>query len=205
MRLKYWGVWRTFDAGMGENFPEFRSCGGPALADLPHRAVLRGLRMKVRDVMTRSVASCRLETNLAAAGALMWESDCGILPVTDERGRVVSVLTDRDACIALTTRDQRASAVTVGDVVRERAHTCSPEDDIHSVLTIMKNRKIRRVPAVDRTGRLAGIVSLNDIVLHAGKGTARKPPDISYDELVETLRAVCGHRQTKKAAAAGVA
>ena len=66
--------------------------------------------MKIRDVMTKAVASCRPETHLAAAGALMWETDCGVLPVVDERRQVTGVLTDRDVCIALTTNDRRPSA-----------------------------------------------------------------------------------------------
>lgn len=68
--------------------------------------------MEVRDVMTKTVASCHPETNLAAAGALMWETDCGVLPVVDERRKVSGVITDRDVCIALTTSDRRPSAMT---------------------------------------------------------------------------------------------
>src|ERR1035441_4385030 len=80
--------------------------------------------IKVSDLMTKSVASCRSETNLASAGALMREADCGILPVVDERRRVTGVLTDRDVCIALTTKDRRAFAMTVGEVSSPRAFTC---------------------------------------------------------------------------------
>lgn len=59
--------------------------------------------MKIRDLMTKAVASCRPETNLAAAGELMWESDCGVLRSWMSSEKVISVVTDRDICIALTT------------------------------------------------------------------------------------------------------
>jgi len=157
--------------------------------------------MKVCDVMTKTVASCRPETNLAAAGALMWQSDCGVLPVIDDRHRVTGVLTDRDICIALTTRDRRASAITVGEVVTGRAIVCAPDDDIQVALGTMRSRKIHRLPVVDKAGLLEGILSLNDIVVRAGKAAARKRPAVSYDDVAETLQAICASKPAKKPAA----
>lgn len=147
--------------------------------------------MKIRDLMTKSVASCHFETNLAAAGALMWESDCGFLPVVDDLGKVAGVLTDRDACIALTTSDRRASAMTVGNVVKSRAILCDQDDDVRTVLRTMQKHKIRRLPVINRAGLLEGIVSINDIVLRAAKSVARKQPDISFEDVVRTLQTIC--------------
>jgi len=159
--------------------------------------------MKIRDLMTKTVASCHPETNLAAAGALMWESDCGFLPVVDDRGKVTGVLTDRDACIALTTGDRRASAMMVGNVVKSRAIVCDQDDDVHAVLKTMQEQKIRRLPVVNKAGLLEGIVSLNDIVLRAAKNTARRQPEISFEDVIQTLQAICAHKaqRTHRAAA----
>ena len=55
--------------------------------------------MKVKDLMTTDVKRCSPDTNLAAAAKIMWEADCGAVPVTDERGHVIGVITDRDICI----------------------------------------------------------------------------------------------------------
>lgn len=158
--------------------------------------------MKIRDLMTKTVASCLPETNLAAAGALMWESDCGVLPVVDERRRVTGVLTDRDVCVALTTRDRRASSLTVEDVATAPAFVCNQDDDVKAALKIMQRQKIHRLPVVNKAGMLEGIVSLNDIVLRAGKGVARKHPDVSYDDIVETLQAICARRSGSRQSAA---
>jgi CBS domain-containing protein len=154
--------------------------------------------MKVSELMTRTVASCRSETNLASAGALMWESDCGILPVIDDRKRVIAVLTDRDVCIALTTRDRRASAMTVGEVVTGRAFVCDQDDDVRAVLKIMQSRRIHRLPVVNKVGLLEGIVSLNDIALRAEKADNKKPPQISFDDVVTALQAICSQKSGKK-------
>src|SRR5215467_1479891 len=76
----------------------------------------RRLKMKVRDLMTTNAAFCRPETNLAAVGALMWEHDCGLIPVVDDPGKVTGVITDRDICIALSTRDRQPSKIMTREI-----------------------------------------------------------------------------------------
>jgi len=157
--------------------------------------------MKVRDLMTKTVASCHSETNLAAAGALMWETDCGVLPVVDERRRVTGVLTDRDVCIALTTSDRMPSSMKVGDVVPSRVFVCGQDDDVQAALKIMQKERIHRLPVVNKMGTLEGVPSMNDIVLRAERVTGRRHPDISYDDVVLTFQAICAHTSGKKRAA----
>src|SRR5690242_3235015 len=93
--------------------------------------------MRVQDVMAKAVVSCSPDANLATATALMWEHNCGQLPVVDEKGKVSAVITDRDICIALGTRDQRASELKVRDVTCRAAVVCHAEDHLRSALTIM--------------------------------------------------------------------
>jgi len=147
--------------------------------------------MKIRDLMTKSVASCHFETNLAAAGELMWEADCGFLPVLDDSGKVAGVLTDRDACIALTTSDRRASSMTVGNVVKSRAILCDQDDEVQTVLKTMQKHKIRRLPVINKAGLLEGIVSIHDIVLRAAKSVGRTRPEVSFEDVVQTLQTIC--------------
>ena len=149
--------------------------------------------MKVQDLMSKSAISCRSETSLAAAGAMMWEHDCGILPIVDEAGKVTAVITDRDICIALSTRDAPSSQITVGDVVKPNALVCAPEDDIHVALKRIGEGKVHRLPVVNSEGILVGLLSINDIILRAEKGDGRKP-GIAYEELMGVLRAICEHQ-----------
>jgi CBS domain-containing protein len=143
--------------------------------------------MKISTLMTPDPVSCTPSTNLAAAAALMLEGDCGILPVL-ENGRISGVVTDRDLFIALGTRDLRPSAVTVGQVMTGPALTCGPDDDVDTVLGIMKDHAIRRVPVEGFGHTLIGIVSMNDLVLAAG---ASKP--VHGAAVVDTLQAICAH------------
>ncbi|RMF85681.1 MAG: CBS domain-containing protein, partial [Nitrospinota bacterium] len=73
--------------------------------------------MHVKEVMTSAVRSCRPETDLAAAAMLMWDGDCGVLPVIDQANKVLGVITDRDICMAVATKHRPASATTVGEVL----------------------------------------------------------------------------------------
>ena len=148
--------------------------------------------MKVRDVMANQVVTCRSETSLAAAGALMWEHDCGLLPVVSESGKLAGVITDRDICIALSTKCKPSSEITLGELIRETAFVCAPDDDIHVALKMMSREKIRRLPVVDSEGGIVGILSINDIIRRAEKSD-NKRPGISYDDVVRTLQAICAH------------
>ncbi len=143
--------------------------------------------MRVRDLMTTDVRSCRGETNLAEAVKEMWEGDCGVLPVVNDEGRVTGVVTDRDICIALATRGQLADRIAVRDVAQGHAHTCQAEDDVAAALQTMKLHKVRRLPVVDADGHLRGMLSLNDVVTHAGAASAKA--------MLSTLAGICEHRR----------
>jgi len=143
--------------------------------------------MKVKDIMTAEPRTCSPGTNLAAAAALMLDGDCGILPVVD-RGKLVGVVTDRDMYIALATRNKLASQLTAGEVARKKVVTCGPEDDVHAVLTTMREHRVRRLPVEGFGGTVLGIVSMNDILLAIRPGTA-----VRTDEVVDTFQAICAH------------
>ena len=143
--------------------------------------------MKVKDIMTGEPRTCSPDTNLAAAGALMLDGDCGMLPVVKE-GRLVGVVTDRDLYIALATRNRRASELTVGEVVQTPVYTCGPDDDVQAALESMKQHGVRRLPVEGFGGTVMGIVSMNDIILASGP---RKP--VRDTDVVSTLQAICSH------------
>jgi signal-transduction protein with cAMP-binding, CBS, and nucleotidyltransferase domain len=141
------------------------------------------------------------------ATEILWRNNCGVLPVLDLDGKLLGILTDRDMCIALGTRNLRASDLAAGDAARKPVFSCGPNDDVHDALKAMCEHQIRRVPVVEREGRLAGIVSLDDIVLHAEK-TAGATESISYDDVINTMKAICERygaeapKATKKVAGA---
>ena len=145
--------------------------------------------MRVKDIMTASADACRPDDNLAEAVELLWRTNCGVLPVTDHSGRVAGILTDRDICIALGTRNARAADVRVESVMRTTVQTCQPEEDVLTALGRMTDHRVRRLPVVDTADRLVGILSLNDAVLAAGPGRDAVRPGAVLD----TFKAICAH------------
>jgi CBS domain-containing protein len=148
--------------------------------------------MKVQDIMTADVETCGPESDLAAAATIMWERDCGSVPVVDAERRVVGMITDRDICMAVATRDKRASEIKVGEVISGRVYACAPDDRISDVLETMQSAQLRRLPVVDHNGVLHGILSINDLVLHSGRGRSKK--HIAHRDVMATLKALCEHR-----------
>jgi CBS domain-containing protein len=149
--------------------------------------------MKVKDVMMRTPASCEGATNLGAAVEILWNRNCGILPITNSQGKVIGVVTDRDLCIALGTRNRLPSEVTVGQVVSGEVFTCKPDDDIRDALNTIAREKVRRLPVVNDSGELEGILSMDDIVLHSEGATAGKTSELSHNTVVNTLKQVYLH------------
>jgi CBS domain-containing protein len=120
--------------------------------------------MTVRDVMATAAARCTPDINLGAAVEIMWNANCSILPVVDAHEKVISVITERDICIALGTRNRLPGEITVGEVATKPAICCSSTDDIRSVLVKMLEAKVRRLPVVDAEGKLKGVLAMDDVV-----------------------------------------
>lgn len=145
-------------------------------------------------MMTQPVLSCTPETNLATAAMEMWDGDCGIIPVIDADRKVKGVITDRDICMAVATKHRRAEEITAGEVLNGRVFECHPNDDLKVALKQMAKHQIRRIPVTDAEGKLQGIVSLNDLVLLAKESKGKKTAEISMEDVVKTMKAICGHR-----------
>ena len=76
--------------------------------------------MKVKEVMTPNATAIWLTENLADAAKLMWDNDCGVLPIIKDGRKVVGMITDRDICMAMAMRDTNPSGVSVENVMSGR-------------------------------------------------------------------------------------
>jgi CBS domain-containing protein len=146
--------------------------------------------MIVKEVAALNVKSCSPDTDLASAAKIMWDCDCGAVPVVNEGRSVVGMLTDRDICIAAATRAAAPSQIQVRDVMSKDTAVCAVEDDVLTALKTMKDRRVRRLPVVDGRGQLAGIISLNDVVMRTGGRAAGAVPS---EVFLDTLKAISAH------------
>jgi len=148
--------------------------------------------MKVQDVMTYDVQTCTPETNLAAAAMQMWRGDFGVMPVV-AGGKVVGMITDRDICIAAATKHRDPANIRVKEVISGQVYGCSPDTDIHEALKIMQQKQVRRLPIMSAEGgRLAGILSMNDVALKEQGGAKA---ELSAEDVETTMRGICAHRE----------
>lgn len=145
--------------------------------------------MQVKEIMTSDVAHCGPQSALAEAAMIMWHKDCGSVPVVNHEGKAIGIVTDRDICMALVTRNRAASQISVGEVIGGLVRVCSPDDDVETALATMQHAQVRRLPVVDRDGTLRGILSISDALRYTGKNE-KKQKRVSRKKVLQTLRAI---------------
>ena len=159
--------------------------------------------MKVDEVMTRTVQTCHQGTNLAEAGAILLHNDCGALPVVNDQGKLTGMISDRDICIALITKNRLASDIPVWEVISgQTVYSCTPEQNVDKALTLMQERQVRRLPVTDAQGNLQGVLSINDLILLANGENKSRKSGLAADDVLAALKAICAHRTEARSATA---
>lgn len=127
----------------------------------------------ITSVMTANPACCTRDTPLRRVAELMVEHDCGQIPVveSDADRKPVGVVTDRDITVRIVAEGRDVDAAVAADAMSTPCKTVGSDTSLHDCLCLMQAEQIRRVPVVDASGKLAGIVSIADIAL-AGKQEA---------------------------------
>src|SRR5579884_771153 len=113
--------------------------------------------MKVQQIMTRQVQTCVPEDSASKAARLMLDHECGILPVVNNLGSPIGVITDRDICMGIAADPHDAQAIEVRELMSPDVSACLQSDDVKDALLTMQNTKVHRLPVVDAKGRLVGI------------------------------------------------
>ena len=129
--------------------------------------------MKVKDVMTSNVRACFNSDNLATVAQVMWDNDCGCVPVLNEEGWLVGMLTDRDICMAAFLQAMPIGEIKVSAVMSRQLFDCTSDDDLSVAEQIMREKKVRRLPVLNKEGRLVGLLSLSDVARQANEEYAR--------------------------------
>jgi CBS domain-containing protein len=117
--------------------------------------------MKVSEVMTTDVQVVGCDSTLREAAALMRSHDIGSLPVSRDQ-KLVGMVTDRDIVVRAIA-DGLDAACPVSRVMSEDLKTCSVDDTVEQAADRMSDLGVRRLPVVDRDGRLVGFMSLSNI------------------------------------------
>jgi len=151
--------------------------------------------MKVKDLMTTRVKSCPDYSTLNSAAQMMWEHDIGCVPIVDHENRVIGMLTDRDVCMGAYLQSASLLGASVTSAMSKQVFSCRPEDDLAVVHQIMREKQVHRLPVVDASGNLVGIISVNDIAREAAlESQSKKPRQVTDAELAGTIASVCSPR-----------
>lgn len=146
--------------------------------------------MNASELMTKAVQSCSANDNLQRAMQIMWEHDCGVVPVVDGEKKVIGMITDRDVAVAAYTQGRPLWQIPVSSAMAKQVHGAREDDSIEAVETLMRRVRVRRVPVLDKEGRLTGILSMNDLARHAHHA-GRKGDGLRGESIAQTLAAIC--------------
>lgn len=148
--------------------------------------------MRVREAMTSDVSFCYQTANLTDAATIMWQRDCGVVPIVNEQKQVIGMITDRDICIAIVTRNQLPWRIPVGEIgLKRKIRSCAPDDEAEDALKTMKKYQLRRLPVVNKEDNvLLGILSISDLLRYAGKGKNH----VSRKKVLVTLKEISSFR-----------
>ncbi len=138
---------------------------------------------KCRDIMTKDPVCCLLSDAVSAAAELMRKNGIGVLPVvlSQSNKTLVGILTDRDLAIRIVADECDPHRSTVEQIMSRPVVTCSPDDEYQKALDLMEQFQLKRIPQIDNSGRVVGIISQADIALrvHDVAKTAEVVTEIS--------------------------
>jgi len=119
--------------------------------------------MKVKDVMHRGVDWVSPDTPVTELAKLMRQHDVGSIPI-GENDKLIGMVTDRDiVCKGLAQIGFDAHRTTARDVMTEGIHCCREDDDLAKAVRHMETLKVRRLPVINKSKRMVGILSLGDV------------------------------------------
>jgi CBS domain-containing protein len=144
--------------------------------------------------MTQPVHTCRVDQPVQAAAQIMWEQDCGIVPVVDHEGRLAGVITDRDICMAALFQHHLLTEIAVTKVMANDIATCRQTDQVIDAEHLMSLRQVHRLPVVDEDGTPIGMLSLSDVARRIRQASSGAKNNGAAD-LAETIAAICEPHQ----------
>lgn len=167
--------------------------------------------MNVEHYMTRNPRTCFESENLETAARIMWEHDCGCVPIVDGASRLVGIITDRDTCMAAYTQGAPLHAIRLSTAMAKQVFSCGPKDTIEAAVRTMGTQRVRRIPVVDGQRRVVGILSLGDVARRASKAADRSSigatlasisePQTQPDSLLAAQPGLASRRASKSNAA----
>jgi CBS domain-containing protein len=149
--------------------------------------------MQVGELMTELVHACGPKQTLRAAARIMWDHDCGCVPIIDSDYRLIGIITDRDIAVTAHLRGLPLEDIVIGDVMETCVFSCKANDSVTRAMELMQQLQVHRLPVTDQLGFLVGLITLNDLALEAERGDADGSV-VSRHDVGRTLAKIGAHR-----------
>ena len=133
--------------------------------------------MRVKELMTTSVTCVKPDTSIEQVAKQMKQENVGSIPVCDDRGQVLGIITDRDIVIRSVSNDNRPKIAK--EIMTKNLVVADPNMDTHQAALLMAKYQVRKLPVVENN-QIVGMLAMADI--------ARKP--IYVDEAGDALSAI---------------
>jgi CBS domain-containing protein len=177
---------------MVDNNHGYAELGKATLAKVIHalgqRIRAQGSTVYVRQLMTRNPRTCQATDSLHRAAQIMWDVDCGCVPVVDAEGKAVAMITDRDICMAAYTQGGSLGQLPVSSAASRTIVSVREGDTLQTAENVMQEHRVRRLSVIDDAGRLVGILSMSDLARYAKFGAADAAR--SAEPLAKTLAVI---------------
>lgn len=145
--------------------------------------------MRIEEVIRRGVPACSVHDSLAKGARRVWDGGSGCAPVVDDGGALVGLLTEHDICRAACTIHAPASETPVTVAMTHPAPTLLQEASVEAAHEMMRRHRLRWVAVVDERDRLVGVLSLDDLGLHAAQRLSFDCSPFRAEQVVVTLAA----------------
>lgn len=153
--------------------------------------------MNINEIMSIDVKTCTPDSNLEELASLMWNNDCGAIPVVDPQNKPMGIVTDRDIAMAAMLNHKPLWSLTAAEVIQNQSLcSCLQNSSLQDCLTMMKEEGVRRLLVVNADDTLAGIVSIGDILAFTGNSGSRgkkQSAPIKHEAVLGMLKRVSAH------------
>ncbi len=155
------------------------------------------MKTSVKDAMTTQVVAVKLGASFKEMAARLRQSRVSAFPVIDDDGKVIGVVSEADmlarkvlsAGMLHRGEQEKADGLTAGDLMTHPAVTVSPEDSVEVAARLMYTLQVKRLPVIDPSGRLAGIISRADVLAVFGRSDEEIRKEVTDDVICQEFGA----------------
>lgn len=120
-------------------------------------------RKRCSEIMTKTVRTATSEMSVCEVAAIMREGDMGAVPIVDA-GKLIGIVTDRDIVVRVVA-EGKGTDTLISDAMTTELFTVGPDDFVFEAIRLMGDKQVRRVPVINESGELAGIIAMADVAL----------------------------------------